>query len=674
MEKQQLYEKIQKLEKQKSELEINFSVQQERNERLKEEKQKIEQEYTITKNYNKDLELKREQTTSKQIQELSSQLNEQKEKNSKIINDLEKELALSKQEKIFLEKELKSLQSKNQENEFELKQMREEARTHKNEADKLQQKIENIEREKQQEIQKIQEEHAKSLEIQKAQSEDKKEMQKQQQEWLVQKTYLENQVSFLKNQLDENKRLHDALLMALQQGMNHQDQENAGELMETNKNLSAAMEKMELRCSLLEEKNEKLKNFKKMVKNSSALQCIHCSKFISNTIFTQHLKNCIEINGTDSSNQKTQNLPQLSKAQMEFTNNLLNNQQYNNSNQNSTNNNNNYNGPALFQNLEANGLIISINQTMVRESPDNKPYTEYLIQVQYLNQKWTVARKYKNFCELHSVLQNSFQGLKFPQSSAAIINSQTDVNSVFSNKRPTVIEERRKALQQYIRDLCQIDVVRNSKPYKNFLEIEKHLEKVSSYQNSRQNSTVNKNVPGTSRSEIMSMVNSFFQNKNNSQIMQNNNEQENKIVPQSPQSFLKNLQENQNRENQNSSMTSDIYSTPQQNNQQQYNMKQKQQQQYQKQMQQMGGHTKNQNSFSNNSYNNYNNNNNNQPLSNSNNFMNSNNIYANHANNNRMNYNQKREQNNQQMQYQNFQQYDSENMYQQQNQWNAGNY
>lgn len=41
--------------------------------------------------------------------------------------------------------------------------------------------------------------------------------------------------------------------------------------METNKNLSAAMEKMELRCTLLEEKNEKLKIFKKMMKNSSAL-------------------------------------------------------------------------------------------------------------------------------------------------------------------------------------------------------------------------------------------------------------------------------------------------------------------------------------------------------------------------------------------------------------------
>ena len=34
-------------------------------------------------------------------------------------------------------------------------------------------------------------------------------------EWTVEKTYLENQANFYKNQLDENKRLHDTLLVAL---------------------------------------------------------------------------------------------------------------------------------------------------------------------------------------------------------------------------------------------------------------------------------------------------------------------------------------------------------------------------------------------------------------------------------------------------------------------------
>lgn len=53
--------------------------------------------------------------------------------------------------------------------------------------------------------------------------------------------------------------------------MNHGDGESNNELVETNRNLSAAMDKMEMRCKILEEKNEKLKTFKRMAKNCSAL-------------------------------------------------------------------------------------------------------------------------------------------------------------------------------------------------------------------------------------------------------------------------------------------------------------------------------------------------------------------------------------------------------------------
>jgi hypothetical protein len=46
--------------------------------------------------------------------------------------------------------------------------------------------------------------------------EKSKEVMKKHNELQVEKTYLESQVNFFKSQLDENKRLHDALLMALQ--------------------------------------------------------------------------------------------------------------------------------------------------------------------------------------------------------------------------------------------------------------------------------------------------------------------------------------------------------------------------------------------------------------------------------------------------------------------------
>jgi len=48
----------------------------------------------------------------------------------------------------------------------------------------------------------------------------RKESLKNQSEWLIEKSYLENQVQFLKSQLEENKRLHDALLLALERNNN----------------------------------------------------------------------------------------------------------------------------------------------------------------------------------------------------------------------------------------------------------------------------------------------------------------------------------------------------------------------------------------------------------------------------------------------------------------------
>lgn len=172
-------------------------------------------------------------------------------------------------------------------------------------------------------------------------------------------------------------------------------------------------------------------------------------------------------------------------------------------------------------NLDPNGLQILIQQTRVRESIDNKPFTEYVIELSYQEMKWSVSRKYKNFCELHTSLTQACPNIKFPESSKAIINSSTDINNIVNSKRPTVIDERRKALQQYIRDLARIDLVRNSKPFKNFLEIDLHLDQKS------QPATLGQNVaqagdqknalpatgisqPPQNRSEIKNIINKFI--------------------------------------------------------------------------------------------------------------------------------------------------------------------
>lgn len=252
------------------------------------------------------------------------------------------------------------------------------------------------------------------------------------------------------------------------------------------------MEKMEIRCKILEEKAEKLKTFKKMVKNSSTMQCLHCSKHITNAIFLQHVDSCL----TDLQNPPQNSSKPLSQGK--FSQSGIG---------------------------SANDLLISINQTMVKESSDNKPYTEYLIQVTFNNNKWTIARKYKNFCELHQGLYALFPNMKFPESVSTLMNSSTDVNNIFNSKRPTVIEERRKALQQFLRDLSKIDSVKNCKIFKNFLEIEKgeknNFNENASVQETQTGMSKNKGIIATitslnSQRDFKSVYNNIIDDKKGS--------------------------------------------------------------------------------------------------------------------------------------------------------------
>lgn len=187
---------------------------------------------------------------------------------------------------------------------------------------------------------------------------------------------------------------------------------------------------------MLEEKAEKIKQYKKIVKNSRAVQCLHCSRYISCNIFLQHLSDCNSTNGTGTQ-------PVLAHQYAS-------------------------NNPYL---LDLNSLEITINQTIVKESSDSRPYTEYLIQMSHKGRRWAVSRKYKEFCELHQRLCAEYPSTKFPDSSYVILGV---INTLSNGKRPTVIEDRRKALQQYLRDLSQMEKIATSQYYQQFLDLDKN--------------------------------------------------------------------------------------------------------------------------------------------------------------------------------------------------------
>jgi hypothetical protein len=92
--------------------------------------------------------------------------------------------------------------------------------------------------------------------------------------------------------------------VALQQSIASTEGDCNSELVEANRSMSSALEKMEQRCKVLEEKYEKVKNLKKIFKNCTAMQCSSCGKWVQSTTFPQHMEQCGE--NSISHREKTQ--------------------------------------------------------------------------------------------------------------------------------------------------------------------------------------------------------------------------------------------------------------------------------------------------------------------------------------------------------------------------------
>ena len=88
-------------------------------------------------------------------------------------------------------------------------------------------------------------------------------------------------------------------------------------------------------------------------------------------------------------------------------------------------------------------MKLTITQTLIKEDEiSRKPYTEYVLLVKNEGKKWTICRKYKEFCSLHSYFMNSFPTIKFPKSASIFYNKT--LNDIKQNKKNTIIDDRRK--------------------------------------------------------------------------------------------------------------------------------------------------------------------------------------------------------------------------------------
>lgn len=250
----------------------------------------------------------------------------------------------------------------------------------------------------------------------------------------MEKQYLENQLKFYKEQIEDNKKLQDTLLGALQQQLKVEDDSTASELLATNKNLGISLGKAEARIKALETKLGRYKLYKQMISGCKALQCKQTGKLVAKNDFLGHLQNLEKVSrpGDRESDDSVSRVPDK---------------------------------------------IVVITNTMVKECPDTKKsYTEYLMQVKFGKALWKITRTYKELCELNSQLSQAYPSVKLPSVAGQIIGFGGNVSSLMPSKKKPMFEERRQALEDYLNDLFLIAQIASSPILREFLKIDIYLD------------------------------------------------------------------------------------------------------------------------------------------------------------------------------------------------------
>ena len=330
--------------------------------------------------------------------------------------EIQKELMIAQQKLVFADQKYEECNSKLKIAETELVSANDKLVNIKIEKEKIKQEMDHKIKEKS----KLSEEgelNNKKLKEELLQAKDMVEQMKEEVEKKTkEKDIIERELSYAKANMEETKKLHDTFKIALDKGIKAEQEPS---LMEANKNLSAMLQKMEQRVQHLEKKNAILKEYHKLLKFSSSLQCKYCLRFYKSDVFNAHISVC------------TKEPPKISTA-------------------------------------ISMPIGIQISQTLIKEDTDGKPFTEYAIHVQYNGKKWSVNRKYKLFSSLNEKLMKEYMNVKFPESSNQFLSIALKDN----NSKVKTVEERRKQLQQYIMDLALIPSVKESITFKKFLGID----------------------------------------------------------------------------------------------------------------------------------------------------------------------------------------------------------
>ena len=233
-----------------------------------------------------------------------------------------------------------------------------------------------------------------------------------------------------------------------------------------NKNKDLIIKNKKLSCSLSGNKNNSNNNSFNSSKNSSSNNLISSNKnnnlINSKSKDKQILKGSYNLNSNQiNKNKKINRNGSFSKILDKNEDKYINVNKENNFTKYNTNNNN----------MIKKDLKIKVSNSVLKKDLTGNTFLDYICEVKYGKESYKINKKFGHFIMLYKALKGIFKdNLKLPNGGNLFLN----INEM---KQNTFHENKLEQLDKYVSDLLNIDGVINSKPFRNFFELDETHEK-----------------------------------------------------------------------------------------------------------------------------------------------------------------------------------------------------
>ena len=295
----------------------------------------------------------------------------------------------------------------------------------------------------------------------------------------------------LMRQNEQNKLMMDKIIKNKEKDCitDKEFYDNFKNLKKRNEELETKININENKINLLNEKLNNLKEDKNIIKNMKKFKCKNCNKVFEHKEFLLHSNNCQKDNYINES----------------INSNYINKNKINNENINS-----NY-----INDFNPEKLKIKIIKGQIKNDELNKPYLDYIININYDGTKnWQIHKKFYHFANLYHALNNGYNEFaQFPISLSNIFNDSNSKSSFNLNK----IQQ----LEKFINEVAHTDVINTSKPFLKFIELEKHFNRkensknISTSSNHMKNKSYNKKSKNKYNNNNLLFKDNYYNKYNN---------------------------------------------------------------------------------------------------------------------------------------------------------------